>query len=288
MKKYFYAAIVIILLMAPPAFGKQGYYFKRFSSNPIPPLNIVGVALSESIDSAKWLVEEGLRKQNRTDAVFDIYIDPTYRQLKAQKVFDISFYGKSATGGKFEAEADKVLDLKAAVTSLIIVDRTKKVRAFTQGGLTEWDDIGKVIEELLLNLDGKELITIAAGISGSKDIGWQTDLGKAKEGEKGKKVGFTTDFGASKLAWYKYLGQEIPDVKLKKMDNADTTLHDLINGKVSAIIVFAASTDQRSAFALPGIAHMTAMGDALYYDLTKGGAKPGSRNVLNAKHEAMP
>jgi len=254
--------------------------FTRFSKNTIGPLNVIGIVLSENADSAKKIMQDSLKKQMRAELQFPIYLDPTYKQLGGEKAVDISFFGNSATGKKYESEVDTVLALKANPAAIIIVDRKKRVRGFTQALFADWGELGKLAEELLLNLDGKEIITIDSKAPDNEGIStWQTDLGK----ERSKKT-ITIDFGASKLYWYKYLGETIPDVKIKKLESGeDATLYGAIEGKVSAIIVFIAPENKGAYNALPGSASMIAVADGLYKYFTLGQAKPGSKLVSNAQ-----
>lgn len=254
--------------------------FTRFSKNPIGPLNVIGIALSENSDSAKKVMQDLLKKQMKAELQFPMYLDPTYKQLGGEKAVDISFFGNSATGKKYESEVDTTLELKANPATIIIVDRKKRVRGFTQALFADWGELGKLAEELLLNIDGKEIITIDSKAPENEGLSsWQTDLGK----EKSKKT-ITLDFGASKLYWYKYLGETIPDVKFKNFGSGeDATLYGVIDGKVSAIIVFVAAENKGAYNALPGAASMIAVADGLYKYFALGQAKPGPKLVDNAQ-----
>ncbi len=251
----------------------------RFSSNPIPKLNVVGVALSENVESANKVVNELFKGKMRLDLNFDYVIDPTYKKLADQKAVDISFFGKSASGKKFESKLDTELELNANLNTLLIIDRAKKVRAFAQVATVDFDKLGRIVEELLLNIDGKELISVDSEEPGEA-IGWQTDLGK-ENAEKNKK-GIVIDFGASKNYWYKFLGKEIPDASLSKIDGGATTLYEALNNKVSVVLVFTASAEEEVQYFMGGTAFMMNLANELYDSFTLGKSEPGSEFVKNA------
>lgn len=285
MKKFLALIAVISLLL--PANAVAAQKFSRFSKNPIGPLNVIGIALSEDTSSAKKVIDEVLRGQLRGELNFPVYVDPTYKQLKAEKAVDISFFGKSLSGKKYETAADTALNLKAAAASIIILDRRKTIRGFTQALFSDWDELGKLTEELLLNIDGREIITVDCKSPANEGLStWQTDLGK-ENSEKKKGKTLTFDFGASKMYWYSYLGKEIPDFKINNInDNMETSLHHVIAGKVTALIVFIAPANPGAANALPGAASMIAVADGLYRSFTQMEAKPGRKEVPNAMPDA--
>jgi hypothetical protein len=285
MKKFWILVSILCLLFSADVFAAQK--FSRFSKNAIGPLNVIGVALSEDAASAKKVIDEIIKGQMKGEMNFDIYLDPTYKQLKAEKAVDISFFGSSASGKKYEANADTTLNLKANPSSIIILDRKKKVRGFSQALFSDWDELGKLTEELLLNIDGQEIISVDSKAPQNEGLStWQTDLGKENSSQKKGKT-ITFDFGASKMYWYSFLGQEIPNFKINKLnDNTETSLHDAINGKVTVLIVFIAPANPSALKALPGAASMIAVADGFYRAFTLMEAKPGRKEVPNAMPDA--
>jgi hypothetical protein len=276
-------ALVVILSLSLAVDAPAAQKFSRFSKNSIGPLNVVGIALSEDTASAQKVIDEILKGKLRGEMNFAIYVDPTYKQLKSEKAVDISFFGNSTSGKKYESNADTALNLKATSASIIILDRKKKIRGFSQALFSDWDELGKLTEELLLNIDGKEIITVDSKAPQNEGLStWQTDLGK-ENSEKKKGKTLTIDFGAGKLYWYSFLGQEIPNFKINKLaDNTETSLHDAINGKVTVLIVFIAPANPGSANAMPGAASLIAVADGFYRGFTLMEAKPGRKEVPNA------
>lgn len=279
MKKKIGVAAVLILIFAVGAAHADSSY-QRFSANPIGKLNVIGVAMSQGVTEANNTIDEFYRKNLRIRIDYDYLIDPTYRQLQAQKAVDISFFGKSATGRKFSSEIDTALELNANLYTLLIIDRQKRVRAFSQTLTVDLDNLGKVVEELLLNLDGEERITVDSGAP-DQALGWQTDLGKANALKKKSRL--TYDFGASGKLWYKYLGEVIPDVELKTKDGGNVRLRDLLNNKVSAVLIFTATAEKNTWMTIGGISSIFVVADELYRSFTLGEAKPGKTTVPEAR-----
>ncbi len=206
---------------------------ERYSSNSIPRLNVVAIALAESVATAKKNIEENFRVNMKMEMKYPVLVDPTFKKLKEQKSFDISFFGKSVSGKKFYSDADSILALNANLFNILIVDRQKKVRSISQALIVDIEQFCHLIEELLLNIDGKEVIDIAV------DKGWSTDLAKENYDKKPKAL---INLGPSdEDRWYAHLGKKIPDLPLKTLEGADTTLYGELNGKVTVLFVFAAS-----------------------------------------------
>jgi len=279
MKKKIGVAAVLILIFAAGA-AHADSSCQRFSANPIGKLNVIGVAMSQGVPEANSTIDEFYRKNLRIRIDYDYLIDPTYRQLQAQKAVDISFFGKSATGRKFSSEIDTALELNANLYTLLIIDRQKRVRAFSQTLTVDLDNLGKVVEELLLNLDGEERITVDSGAP-DQALGWQTDLGKANALKKKSRL--TYDFGASGKLWYKYLGEVVPDVELKTKDGGNVRLRDLLNNKVSAVLIFTATAEKNTWMTIGGISSIFVVADELYRSFTLGEAKPGKTTVPEAR-----
>lgn len=266
----------LFFLLASQLFAQMD----RFSSNPIPKLNALAIALSEDLDAANYVVNEMYKGMVQVPIDFEIYVDPTYKKLKEQGGFDISFFGESASGRKFESEVDDEFELKANNFSFLIIDRQKKVRAFSRVSTIELDQFSRIIEELLLNIDGEEKITVD---SEEEDVatGWQTDLGKYNE-EKDNEGAIIIDFGASEKKWYKYLGEEIPEVEIKKMDGTTVKFHDLINGKVSLVLVFMASKSQDAMLQAAGISLELGIMNGFYRSFGLDESEPGDEWIENA------
>lgn len=253
----------------------------RFSSNPLPKLNVVTILMSESVEDANKITNELFREKFEIGMQNEILVDPTYKKLGEVKAFEFSLFGKSTSEKVFSSLTDSLLELNAKLTTLLIVDRQKKIRAFSQVIIMDIDNLAKVVEELLLNIDGKEIISVDSE-NPDEAFGWQTDLGMTNQIEKNKgKV--IIDFGASKNYWYKLLGKEIPNVPLKKTDGTDSDLHSITSGKVSYIMIVTAPKDAMNSYSIGGVVQMLHQGNDFYRGFVLGESEPGDKNVENAK-----
>ena len=277
-------ALIVILIMFISVNAQTRQVYQRFSSNPIGPLNVLGIAMSESVDSANLLINVTIKQSMKIPIDYPVYVDPTYKQLLAQGPVGISFFSQNVGGATYSSVLRSELGLGDNPSSLIIIDRKKRVRVFTNAYTFEWELLEKVIEELLLNLDNKEAISIGMKETEKDefDAMVQTDLAKQQEEEKNKKS-IVIDFGASRKKWFKYLGKEIPNLKLRNRDGSEeVNLYDLLNGKVSAVIIFIAALNPQVANIMPGMGVNLILMDGLYRDFTLGEAKKGKKVVPNA------
>jgi hypothetical protein len=271
--------LCLLVLWVTAGLTASAQNLERFSKNPLPKLNVIGIALSEDVTSAKSTIQDFYRGKMKLGVEYPVVVDTSYKKLGDQKAFDISLFGKSASGKKYYAAVDSLLDLNANPFTILIVDRNKRIRAFTQGIIIDPRNATRVIEELLLNLDGKESITVD---SGEPDMagGWQTDLGKENAGKK--KKGFTLSFGAKKDLWYSNLSKTIADVSLRTIDGKEIKLHDALAGKVTVIYLWLASSQPDIALVSAGTGVTMQFMDNVYHSFGLGEAKPGDEEVKNA------
>jgi hypothetical protein len=247
---------------------------ERYSSNPIPKLNVVALALAEDIATAKKNIVENFRGNMKMEMNYPIVVDPTFKKLLEQKSFDISFFGKSTSGKKFYSRADSLLALNANLFSILVIDRQKKVRAISQALMVDVEQFSHLIEELLLNIDGKELIDVEVS------EGWSTDLAKESYDKKPKPL---INLGPSdEDRWYTHLGKIIPDVQLKNLDSTETTLNTALSGKVTVLFVFAASMEPDILQNIAGMAITAKLMDNLNHGFRLGEAEPGREFIKNA------
>jgi len=279
--------IIALLVIFVSGISQARQVYQRFSSNEIGKLNVFGIAISQSTESAALAIDTGIKKMMRIPVDFPVYADPTYKELRSHNAVDISLFSKSAGGATYSSDLRTALNLGDNPASVLIIDRHNKVRAFCDSANFNWDRLGKIIEELLLNIDNKEAITVG----GEKDADAfenmiQTDLAKQKEEEKNKGI-TVIDFGASKMKWFKYLGQEMPNLKIQKMDvQGEVPLYDLTNGKVSLVVIFLAPMSTGITNVISGIGTNLIIVDGLYRDFTLGEAKKGKKAVPNAFPDA--
>jgi len=272
----------VLVLSATLTLSLIAQDFERYSKNPIPKLNVVGIALSQDAATAKGVIDDFYKKQMRLKLEFPMFVDATYKKLGEQKAFDISLFGKSVTGKKYYTLSDSLLELNATPYTLLIIDRNKRIRAFSQAMMIDPENVSKVVEELLLNLDGKENITEDSGEPNMAE-GWQTDLGK--QNAKKEKKGFTISLGSKKELWYSQLGNPAPDVELQTLDGSKTSLHKVLDGRVSVLFFWLAPSDPDIGLVGAGTGIMTQFVNSLYHAFGLGEAEPGDEDVKNATPE---
>ena len=251
---------------------------ERFSSNPIPKLNVLGIAQSEDLATANTMLKEVFKEKVKVDFLFPVIADPTYKKLKEQSALDISWNGKSTTGKKFFTLADSLLELNANNFNVLLVDRKGTIRAINQAIMIDPRLFSRLVEELLLNLDGKETITI------EKSSPWQTDLAREKEEKKPKAL---ISFGSSKDKFYTLLGKQVPAILLKTLDGKDYAIADSLKGKVSLVFVFVASSEHDAQTNIAGPAMTTQLMNGFYKAFTLGQAQPGDEFVKNAVADSV-
>ena len=270
----------VIVAILTLAFGIQSagaQSIERYSSNPIPRLNVVAIALAEDLATVKKNIVENFRGEMKMEMNYPIAVDPTFKKLLEQKSVDFSFFGKSTSGKKIYADADSLLVLNANLSSLIVIDRQKKVRGFSQTTMIDVEQFTRLIEQLLLNLDGKEVIDVDV------EEGWSTDLAKENYEKKPKPL---INLGPSdEDRWYAHLGKTIPDIKLKNLDSTETTLYKTMDGKVTLLFVFVASMEPDILQNIAGTAMTAKLTDNYYHGFGLGEAEPGDELVQNAVQE---
>lgn len=251
---------------------------ERFSNNPLPKLNVLGIAQSEDLATANTVLKEVFKEKVKVDFLFPVVADPTYKKLKSQGMFDISFNGKSTSGKKFFTLADSLLELNAQPFSMLLVDRTGKIRAINQALMIDARLFGKLIEEVLLNLDGKEMITI------EETSPWQTDLGRDREASKPKAL---ISFGSSEDKFYTLLGKQMPPIPMMSLDGKEYALADSLKGKVTLLFVFIASSEPDAQMNIAGSAISIPLMNEFFKAFTLGEAKPGDEFVKNAVADSV-
>jgi len=275
MKSLLICMVSLVFCMSSLVVGQQ---VERYSSNRLPKLNVLGIAQSEDLATANTVLKEVFKEKMKLDFLFPVIADPTYKKLKEQGMFGISFNGKSISGKKFFTLADSLLELNAQPFSMLLVDRTGKIRAINQALMIDARLFGKLVEEVLLNLDGKEAITI------EKSSPWQTDLGRDREVSKPKAL---ISFGSSEDKFYTLLGKQMPPVPLMSLDGKEYALADSMKGKVTLLFVFIASSEPDAQMNIAGSAISIPLMNEFFKAFTLGEAQPGDELVKNAVADSV-
>ncbi len=72
-------------------------------------------------------------------------------------------------------------------------------------------------------------------------------------------------------------------MELKTKDGGNVRLHDVLNNKVSAILIFTATAEKNTWMTIGGISSIFVVADELYRSFTLGEAKPGKTMVPEAR-----
>ena len=83
--------IIVITLIALITGGSiaASQLVERYSNNPLPKLNIVGIGIAEDLATAKKVVGEIFKDKMNVTFLFPTLADTTYKKLKSQSAFGI-------------------------------------------------------------------------------------------------------------------------------------------------------------------------------------------------------
>jgi hypothetical protein len=261
----------------------------RYSQNPIGKAQFVGVAICD--DLAKVQRTSGLREL----APYPVYVRTDFRPLRARGA---SGQRGPAMGRTWTSALHESMGLTERDEPFVVLvtDRRGRIRGFSSalGGASQPEadpaaELDGVVEDLLLNIDGAEVITRHRGPAGDRPaaeasraaaapddggLAFQTDLERleADEARRG---------GALRPRFMRLLGKPLPDWTVRDPDGRKVSLRALAAGKVTVLAIFLAEDDApadlRRAFA--------ELREA-WRDFGEGLARPGPRWVANAKPDA--
>jgi len=280
----------------------------RYSSNRIGKLAVLGIQISESVDAAIRMRTDPYAKKALEDVAWPLAIDPTYKQLKEAKAITFSFNAAQAGGITYTSVILEDMAFTEDMPGFILVlDRAHRVRGFGRGFIMDGDrqdraerELNRLVEDLLLNIDGKETITYAEAMPKSSSIvsigaktivgaddpanfDVQTDLKKTKIEEARAKAGAK----AATIPFTKYLGQTIPNYALRRDDGSTVKLHDLLGAKVTMLVVTITPENKSMMGHYNGVAMTLQTARTLYDNFTLGKAGPGPLDVPNARPDGQ-
>lgn len=268
----------------------------RYSQNPIGSAQFVGVAISEDVGKAEQLSDTWFRGL----LPYPVYHRTDYKQLKAKAAFSISFRGSQVGGRTWTCGLHEAMGLTEQDDAFVVLvtDRRGRIRGFSswlggagQSSVDPVDELNGLVEDLLLNLDGKEVIQnhgkeigqnalvgfgsrTLLGTDDVADFAFQTDLKqRLVEEARGKQAK-----GVMRLSFMKLLGKPLPDWTVRDAEGKKVSLRSLAAGKVTVIAVFLAS----EAAPMGPQAGLSRLVD-VHRDFGEGLARPGPTWVENAK-----
>ncbi len=279
----------------------------RYSSNTIGKLAVMGIQISESVDSANRMLEDQYGKPFLTSIDWPLAIDPSYKQLKEPAAVTISFNNEQAGGITYSSKVLGSMGFAEDMPGFILVlDRNHQVRGFGRGFIMDGQrqdkverELNRLVEDLLLNLDRSEKITYAeeavkqqgvisfgdANVVGTDDpanFDFQTDLKKAMIEESRKKSGASVMEGR----FFKYLGKPIPNYDLARPDGSKVKLYDILGKKVTMLVVFISPENEGMRPQYNGVGMTLQTARSISDNFARGLAGPGELNVPNAYPDA--
>jgi len=301
------------------ASGSEHKPYKRLYANSIPPLQIVGVAMSESRENALWALDEYGKKESKLELRYPVLLDYPAQITGSAVGFSISGFKKQKTddtkppdpwekegkgGYTYTSKISKLYRLtREYVINCLIIDRKGRIRAIAHSPEQTigfyGSDYMEVLEYLLLNIDGKETLPYNAkkmktgelknNVDGKGVEIWETSAELKKRGDEGEsgffKLGKFTLGSAPRI--YPLLGKKAPDFVLPVYkDSGKRRFSQLSKGKVTLLVIFWSGGDKINSSSLTNLAQATGglmWMDKLYKDFALKKAVPGKKNHPNAR-----
>jgi hypothetical protein len=279
----------------------------RYSSNPIGKLAVLGIQVSESVDTARQMLADPYAKNFLKDIVWPLAVDPTYRQLREPAAVTLSFGDQQAGGLTYTSALLEDMGFTEDMPGLLLMlDRQHRVRGFGRGFIMDGErqerverEANRLVEDLLLNLEKSEKITYAeqpvaqqgivsfggktaVGADDPANFDFQTDLKKSMIEEARRRSGAS----ALEQPFFKYLGKPVPNYLLRRQDGSAVKLYELLQPRVTLLVVFISPANEgmRGHYNGVGMTLKTARG--LYDNFALGLAEPGETAVPNAFPDA--
>ncbi len=278
MKRTRIAAVACVALLS----GCAGTV--RYSQNPIGTARFVGVAICDDLAKVQRLTDTALRAL----APYPVYFRTDYRPLRARGAGGLR--GAAAVGRTWTSALHESMGLadRDEPFVVLVTDRRGRIRGFSsalggasQPGADPATELNGIVEDLLLNIDGAEVITDRRPPPGDRaaaaDVAFQTDRERsdAEEARHGEPR------GALRARSMRLLGKPLPDWTVRDATGRKVSLRALAGGNVTVLAIFLAEDgapgDLRRAFA--------ELREA-WRDFGEGLARPGPRWVANARPDA--
>ncbi|HOO70549.1 MAG TPA: hypothetical protein PK926_02230 [Spirochaetota bacterium] len=316
MKRAIFTSLLILVFAA--VYAARYSPHKRMYKNEVPALRIIGVAMSENMANAKYVVEDLARKKTGLGLSFPIFVEENC-SMKGS-AFSVEMGGRTSddTGLIGSVEAwdataggntfySKIAELykinREQAVTLIFIDRKGVIRGiantYQQIRPVSDNKYAEFLEYLLLNLNGneempydlkkmktKELVNYIDGNQG--DSLHILEFGnELKERQQKKKDVIKILSGNYQSRIYPLLGQQAPDFTLPLLDNSGKkSFRSMTKGQVTVLVVFWAGGSQSDPTSLMttsmGLAQMYGI-DNLYKDWAEKQAKPGRKDNESAK-----
>ncbi len=280
MRAFLTCALCIVLPLAVSAKYRP---HERMYANDIPGLQIVGVAMSESIENARKAVEEQGRGKTELQMDFPIFVDaPCTVEGSGVSVGMSGGIGRQAgsddkenvwrdawstnSAGDFtwgSAVARTYMVEHEQAVTVLLLDRQRRIRGiannFVMIGAMPHNRYAEALEYLLLNMGGNESLPYAPTEMNRRELAelvegnlangchlWEfgAELQK-RDKEKHGDIINTPGFKLKKLARvYPLLGTTAPDFTLPLLDGSGySSLSKIADGRVTVLVLFWAGFD---------------------------------------------
>jgi len=297
--------IVAIVVLACVAYPQRHKPHQRIYSNDVPPLQIIGVAMSENMDNAHGAIEVRGRGESKLQMQFPIMLDAPSAlrggeggqvpQTEMRDAWDVRGGGQFACDSRIA----KMFRLeKYGPMSLVLLDRHMRIRAIAASlpviGNASENRIAELIEYLLLNVGGVEAVPYDVAGMSDGELAQALDPHNAgglysweHAAELQRREAARGVSAAEQTVVYPLLGQQAPDFELPLANGTGTvSFSSLARDKVTLLVLFWAG-GAKSDFTARGqtttaLEYMKVI-DKLHVDWTLKLAQPGDREHPNAQ-----
>lgn len=271
----------------------------RYSSNPIGKAQFIGVAVTDDVAKAQRIASTYYR-----DLIgYPVYFRTDYRQLQpaGRGGFSVSWQGKQAGGRTWTSGLHEAMGLTGQDEPFVVLvlDRQGRVRGFSswlggaaQSSVDPVDELNGLVEDLLLNREGREEIVhhgkevggkgivglgskTLVGTDDPADFYFQTDLKRRLiEEARGREAA-----GVLRQPFFALLGRPLPDWQVTDASGATVPLRRLAAGRVTVLAVFVAANEFQLGGPQVGLSRLR----DVHRDFGLGRAAPGRTFVQGAR-----
>lgn len=284
------SAVIVVALLAAGCASTV-----RYSQNPIGTARFLGIAVTDDAAQARATIES----QGRELLPYPVYYRTDYKQLRTKPAVSLSFRGGQLGGRTWTSGLHEAMGLvtKDEPFVVLVLDRRGRVRGFStelgaSGGADPLDELHGLVEDLLLNLDGKEEIVhhgkeirsnalvgfgsrTIVGMDDPEVFAFQTDL----EMKLVEEIRRSEKHGVLRMSFAKPLGKPVPDWGVRDANGKKASLRALAAGRVTVVAIFLARGEGFAALPWAGLSSLS----EAHRNFGEGLARPGRTWVPNAK-----
>jgi hypothetical protein len=263
-------------------------------SNDIPPLQIIGVAVSEDLNNAWTLMGTRGTEKNNLQFQYPVLVDasasPSAESGQVTDAWDLR------TGGSFTYPGNVAglyrLEKYGPVTC-VLLDRSRRIRAVALSsaviGNASENRFAELVECLLLNVGGVEAVPYDVTTTGDQELAAAIDpenRNSLYSWEYAAEIQRREAAAGGQTVVYPLLGQEAPEFELPLANGTGSaTLSSLCKDKVTLLVFFYAGGSQadpaKLSFTDAAMGYLKVI-DKMQIDWTLKLAQPGAQAYANA------